>query len=119
LRRLPNRFRDPLPFVEDFVVPITQDAETLRSQPLIPHSVVLALRFVIVLATIQLDDQAFFEAYEIDNVFPQRKLTAELQAFECTAPKLPPEKCFGFGLKASQLPRVVTLASQRLGPPHP
>jgi hypothetical protein len=45
------------------------------------------------LATVQLDDQAFFEADEIDNVFSQRKLTAEFQALKGAAAKPSPETC--------------------------
>jgi hypothetical protein len=93
LRRFPDRFRDGLPFVEDFIVPIPQDLEPLRSQPLIAHSVVLALCLRVMLATVQLDDQAFFEADEIDNVFSQRKLTAEFQALKGAAAKPSPETC--------------------------
>jgi hypothetical protein len=116
LRRFPDCFRDGLPFVEDFIVPIPQDLKPLRSQPLIAHSVVLSLCFRIMLATVQLDDQAFFEADEIDNVFSQRKLTAEFQAFEGAAAKPSPETCLCFGWKASKLPRAIQIASQRLTP---
>ena len=116
MRRFPDRFRDGLPFVEDFIVPIPQDLEPLRSQPLIAHSVVLALCFRVMLATVQLDDQAFFEADEIDNVFSQRKLTAEFQALKGAAAKPSPETCLRFGWKASKLPRALLIASQRLAP---
>jgi hypothetical protein len=113
----PNRFGDGLPFVEDFIVPIPQDLEPLRSQPLIAHSVVLALCSVM-LAAVRLDDQAFFETDEIDNVFSQRKLTADLKTLKARPRSPSPETCLCFGRKASKLPRVIPIASQRL-PPHP
>jgi hypothetical protein len=84
------------------------------SQPLIAHAVVLALCFRIMLATVQFDDHAFFEADEIDNVFSQRKLTAEFQAFKGAAPKPSPETCLRFGWKAPKLSRAIPIASQTL-----
>src|ERR1700683_1917500 len=68
------------------------------------------------LATVQLDDHAFFEADEIDNVFSQRKLTAEFQAFKGAAAKPSPKTCLRFSWKAPKLPRAVPIASQRLAP---
>ena len=114
--RFPDCFRDGFPFVVDFIVPIPQDVEPLRSQPLIAHAVVLALCFLVMLATVQLDNQAFFEADEIDNVFSQRKLTAEFQALKGAGAKPSPEPCLRFGWKASKLPRAIPIASQRLAP---
>jgi hypothetical protein len=119
MRRFPDRFRDCFPFVEDFLVPIPQDLEPLRSQPLIAHSVVLPLSFRIMLATVQLNDQAFFEADEIDNGFSQRKLTAEFQALKGAAAEPSPETYLRFRWKASKLPRAIPIASQRMAPPHP
>jgi hypothetical protein len=119
LCHLPNCFRDGFPFVKDFVVPIPQDAEALRLQPLIAHSVVLAIPFCVMLATIQFDDHPFFEADEVDNVLSQRKLTAEFHPLESAAAKLAPETCLRFGWKAPKLPRAVSIASQGPEPPHP
>ena len=116
MRRFPHCFRDGLPFVEDFIVPIPEDLEPSRSQPLIARAIVLAPCFRVMLATVQLDDQAFLEAYEIDNVFSQRKLTAEFQAFKAEAAKPSPKTCLHFGWKASKLPGAILIASQRLAP---
>jgi len=101
LRRFPDRFRDALPFVEDFIVPIPQD----RTPVIATIDRALGrtdLCFRVMLATVQLDDQAFFEAEEIDNVFSQRKLKAEFQAFKRPAAKPSPETCLRFGWMPSR-----------------
>jgi hypothetical protein len=93
--------------------------EALRLQPLIAHPVVLSLRFLVMLAAVQLDDQSLFEADEVDKVFPERELTAKFQAFERSVAKLPPEKCLRFAGKVSKLPRAVPKVSQRPAPLTP
>jgi hypothetical protein len=118
LHRIPHRFRNGLPFLEDFVVPIPKDSEALRSQPVIASFVVSALGFRVVMAAVQLNDQALFQANEIDDVVARRELPAELEVLESAAAKLSPQKRLRFRGKASKFPRAIRMASQNQ-PPHP
>jgi hypothetical protein len=73
------------------------------------------------LATVQLDDQAFFEADEIDNVFSERKLTADLQDFKGAAAKpvardVPPLRSESVEIAASDPDRESTAAPSPLAP---
>jgi hypothetical protein len=49
------------------------------------------------LSAVELDDQSFFKAYEINNVFTQRLLPSKFVAVDLPESKLAPKEPFSFG----------------------
>ncbi len=68
------------------------------------------------LAAVQLDDQAPFEAHEIHDVISQRELPAKFQRLERAAAKFLPEKVLGLGRRASEISGTVLVASHMSAP---
>lgn len=70
------------------MIPKPQYLKPLRLQPCTSFSIVRNLFSV--LSPIQLDNQTLLKTYEINNVPPDRLLSAKLAPYEPVCAKLPP-----------------------------
>jgi len=60
------------------------------------------------LASIDFDDHSRFETNEIKNIFLQRELAPEFQAFETAVAQQAPHRGFGVGWPVAHASRVAT-----------
>ena len=95
---------------QDFVVPEAQDSESGSFQISGSFSVVSETFFSAMLTTIQFNNQTFFNARKISNVWPKGMLTPELH-FQPLIPQFLPELGFSFCLIAPQPPSFLSLTS--------
>jgi len=80
LHDLRDDFDDGVRFVQHLVVPEPKHPEPERFKVIIPTGIESAP--LQVLATIHLDNETFFQAYEIDDVEANGPLAAELVAMD-------------------------------------
>ena len=79
------------------------DFKSLAAEPGVTARVVLLVAGLVVLAAIELDDDAAVETDEIDDVVPDRNLSPKLEAGEATAAELAPDECLGLGLALAEV----------------
>ena len=81
----------PLHVCKHIVIPESQHAKSLRSQPGITSCIRRILR---VLASIKFDDQFRFVANKINDERSDRLLTLELPPIEAMCPEMTPQRAF-------------------------
>ncbi|HVT35054.1 MAG TPA: hypothetical protein VHE37_05700 [Nevskiaceae bacterium] len=89
---------------QDFTVPEAQHPESFAVQK---SGAEFILPPIDMLATVELDDQAAFQADEIGDVFADRLLAAKLAAAELPAPRITPQVQPGIGLRTAQISRQI------------
>ena len=82
--RLQYRFHDTVCVLHDIVVPESDHAEAMSTEPFVAYGVI-ASRFVM-LSAVDFDDYPHFQAHEIDNVASNGKLAPEAQTVELAQP---------------------------------
>ena len=85
---------------EHIGIPEAKDRESLASKPPIPHGVTLAVTWLSVLAAVEFDDDPWVVRNEIDDVRPDRRLTAKLHPRDLAAAEAAPQcgLCIGRAL---------------------
>jgi hypothetical protein len=101
LQILSNPLQNPVYVSEHIVVPKPQNNETLIAKPNITLFIVIFLLHV--LSAVEFDNQSLLQAYEIDDVAPQRLLAAKLATVKLPITKLLPEQSLGIGWILPQL----------------
>jgi hypothetical protein len=86
---------------QHFVIPETQDAVTMRDQPLFANGVAFVIG---VLAAIDFDDEPLLSTDKIHDIRPDRLLTHEFEPGERSAAKVSPKLSFGACRIVPQLP---------------
>jgi len=71
-------------------VPEAKDRESLGLEPTIPHGVTLAVRGLFVVAAVEFDDDPWVVRNEVDDVRPDRRLTAKLHPCDLAAAEVAP-----------------------------
>src|SRR5581483_3822150 len=103
--RLQNHLGHRIRLREDIVVPEPNKCVALPPEPNFPSEVARLL--VHVMPTINLDDQAPLEAYEVDDIRANRVLAAEPHSVNLSSPQELPQPTFGIGGIGPQLPRAL------------
>jgi hypothetical protein len=99
-------FDHGLSVVKHIVVPETKHSVPLSLEPGCSHVIVGLL--VIVLASIDLDDQPLLQADEVHDVSPERVLSAKPVSFELSFPQSTPQNTFGIGHVTTKLARSMS-----------
>jgi hypothetical protein len=89
-----NGLDDAVEIGGDIQIPESQRTKPGAAEHRISHRVVVRLDVLSVLAPVHLDDEAVFEADEIQVKSAQRRLTAEMEAVGAEGPQLNPEPGF-------------------------
>jgi len=79
-QRSVNALKDSCQISVDVAIPETKNEETAIDQLAIAATIAFLMRFVIVLPTVNFNDQSMFEAGEINDVTGARRLTTEMVA---------------------------------------
>ena len=87
---------------EHIAIPKPDHGEPERGHRLRSRGVVMSMFRVVVLSTVQLDDESELETREVREIGPDRMVSAEVQAQELTATQMPPEAAFGVGRLAAE-----------------
>jgi hypothetical protein len=95
-----NDFEHALEIAEDLVVPEAKDPVALLGKKGRALRVGIALGRM--LTTVELDDQPFLRAAEVDEEWTNRMLATELEAPETAITKTRPESTLALGLGAPQ-----------------
>ena len=83
------------PIVEDIPGSDAHDAYPMLGEPAVALPIVVYLRRMVVMRTVDLDGEAGLGAVEIEDVAPDRMLTPEPQAFNAPRPQAVPQQRFG------------------------
>ncbi len=101
-KRRRDSFSNAGAVLQDFVIPKSNDLETLRCQP--ATSLGIAVFTSGMLTAIDLDHQLRFKAHEVDDVGADGGLAAETPAFDLSIAQQHPKASFGLGLVRTQAP---------------
>jgi hypothetical protein len=77
-----------------FIIPKTQHGDSLFLQPCTAFFIMLQLRILSVLSTIQLNSKFHFMTVKIEDVRTQRVLTAEFTVQQLSISQQPPKQLF-------------------------
>lgn len=89
---LPDNFNYSLDIFDYIVVPKPHYCKTVRPQTVV--SSLIVLNIFRMLSTVKLNDNPFFERDEVNNVFFNHLLSAELDTFKLTVSQIAPEQAF-------------------------
>ena len=113
-------FKDSRHIAQHIAVPNPQNAVVVIDKPFIPGHVA---RVIGVLASVHLNDETAFAAYEINRVRPDRLLPDELVTVEGARSQPIPKSLLRVGSGSSQTPGAPGFdfisSSQAETPPHP
>lgn len=102
---LANLFKYRLRFSQYLMIPETQD--TIASTFQITFTLLIVFRLLLMLTTVQLDDQPAFGADEVNDIRANGFLPFELQTKEAVSTQAIPETLLGVGHPAPQTLGVV------------
>ena len=113
-------FKNARHVAEDVVVPKSPDAVVVIDQPFIANEISRVIR---VLASIHLNNETTFTAYQINRVRADRLLPDELVTDETARPQPIPKRSLGFRGVLPQTPGALGLdlssSPHAATPPHP
>ena len=98
----PDRFQNTLHILKYFVVPESQDSIPLSFQPAFSDFVSTPMYGV--LTAVQFHNDLPIKVYKIDNVGPDRMLSAELEVLDLLVPQPLPNRLFCFSRTVSENP---------------
>ena len=75
-----DRLNDAVEMLIDIGIPKPQDTKPSRCEKFIPPRISLMKRLASMLPAVGFDDQPMFEAYEIDDIILDRRLSSEMKA---------------------------------------
>jgi hypothetical protein len=97
-REIQNRLKHRFGFLQNLIVPESQDPQTLPLQCMCPR----AFDFLIVQRTAELDDQFESFAVEVHDARWNRMPAAEFESIKRPCAQVVPERAFGIGLGGTQ-----------------
>jgi hypothetical protein len=110
-------FDHGLRVVEHLVIPEAKHSVPLSLEPGCSHGIVGSL--VIVLASIDLDDESLLQTDEVHNVSTKRVLAAERASLELSLPQPAPQDSFGIGHVSAKLASSISYVGLCHCPLHP
>jgi hypothetical protein len=118
------RFQHTLEVLQNIAVPKAQNAIATRLKP--SRARLIVSDPVVVLAAVDLDQQAMRQTGEIDDVWADRNLAPKTAAADLTVSQLPPELALGVRQVPSKLPGPsgshasrLSAMSRAVATPHP
>jgi hypothetical protein len=87
-------FEHTLQILKNFIVPESQDLESLTAEPFISLMIFGTFIFLGVLAAVYFYDQAFFKGDKINDIFPNGRLSPEFYTFYVLAFQMKPKAIF-------------------------
>jgi hypothetical protein len=111
-----NGVKDAIEIPVDFGIPEAEDAKSHFAKARIARCIVGGVAVKPVLPAIDLDDEAMFEAREVDNERMQRRLSAEMIATFAPSPQVNPKLHL---LRSHPLPQTARGLIGHLFSPHP
>jgi hypothetical protein len=117
-----NAVHDAVKILPDINIPDPQHLITFGSKPCITRRVLCPVFVETVLTSVDLDHQPVFVANKIDNIFAERRLSAEMETLFAPAAQNMPDQSFVIGHVVPQglgTTRHGQTLSQREFTPHP
>jgi hypothetical protein len=99
----PNDFQDRVGFRKHLAVREAQHVETMLLQYAGPRRIASLAFIVVVLATVELDDQHALDAGKVGEEWSHRMLAAEFVAGQAAVAQLRPEEALGVGGRGAEL----------------
>jgi hypothetical protein len=115
-----NRFKNAGQIMQNVIVPESQDAIVVVSEPFVANCVAPAIR---VLSAVNLDNKAGVATDEVDGIRPNRLLPDKLVSIQSPGAKIVPQRLLRARLTASHTSRPIGLGivctAHAESPPHP